>query len=95
LHRRGEILLLYLAPDAQRQGVGKLIHAALEQQALSWGLASLQLESTALACRFYEALGYRATGPAINRFGVLRRFPYDKQLQPSNAVEPNRLRGSE
>jgi GNAT superfamily N-acetyltransferase len=81
LHRRGEILLLYLAPGVQRQGVGKLIHSALEERAMKWGLASLQLDSTALACPFYEALGYRPTGPATPRFGVLQSYPYEKQLQ--------------
>jgi GNAT superfamily N-acetyltransferase len=82
VHRRGEILLFYLAPGAQRQGIGKMIHVALEEKARHWELASLHLDSTALACPFYEALGYRSIGPAISRFGVLRCFPYAKQLRP-------------
>jgi GNAT superfamily N-acetyltransferase len=85
LHRRGEILLFYLAPSAQHLGIGKLIHSALEEKAVLWGLTSLQLESTALARRFYESLGYRSTGPAIRRFGILQCFPYRKQLRPSNS----------
>lgn len=80
LHRRGEILLFYLAPGEQRQGIGKMIHAALEEKADQWGLTSLHLDSTALACPFYEAMGYRPTGPAITRSGVLQCFPYAKQL---------------
>ena len=80
LHRRGEILLFYLAPGEQRKGIGKMIHAALEEKADQWGLTSLHLDSTALACPFYEALGYRLIGPAIPRFGVLQCFPYAKQL---------------
>jgi GNAT superfamily N-acetyltransferase len=82
LNRKGEILLFYLEPGAQRQGIGKKIHAALENQARQWGLASLHLESTALARPFYEALGYRPTGPAAARFGVMQTFPYAKQLKP-------------
>lgn len=85
LHRRGEILLLYLVPSAQHKGIGKLIHAALEEKAVLWGLASLQLESTVSACRFYESLDYRPTGSAIPRFGVLQSFPYRKQLQTRNS----------
>ncbi len=92
LHRRGEILLFYLAPGAQRQGIGKLIHAALEEKAEQWELTSLHLDSTALACPFYEALGYRPIGPAVRRFGVLRCFPYAKQLQPPKRTAAEQLR---
>jgi len=80
LNRRGEILLFYIAPGAQRQGIGKLIHSALQKKAAQWGLTSLHLDSTALACRFYEAVGYRPTGLPIARFGGLLCFPYAKQL---------------
>ncbi|GAA0710290.1 GNAT family N-acetyltransferase [Dokdonella soli] len=80
LQRRGEILLFYLAPGAQRRGIGKKIHATLEAKAVQWGLASLHLDSTVLACHFYEALGYKPMGPPVPRFGVLRCFPYVKQL---------------
>ena len=87
LHRRGEILLFYLAPGAQRQGIGKMIHAALEKKADQWGLTSLYLDSTALACSFYEALGYLPVGSATPRFGVLQCFPYAKQLQPNYSLK--------
>src|SRR5882672_1659038 len=76
LNRAGEILLFYLAPGTQRQGVGRMIHAALEEKAQQWGLVSLHLDSTALACPFYEATGYRRVGAAVPRFGVLQCFPY-------------------
>ena len=87
LQRRGEILLFYLAPDAQRQGIGRMIHAALEEQAAHWGLASLYLESTALACPFYEALGYTSNGSPVQKFSMLQCFPYAKQLQPNNSFK--------
>jgi GNAT superfamily N-acetyltransferase len=80
LHRSGEIRLFYLAPAAQRQGIGSAIHRALEDHARSWGLRTLTLHSTALACAFYEHAGYRSTGPARPAFGVVRTFPYEKQL---------------
>ena len=86
LQRRGEILLFYLAPNAQRQGIGRMIHAALEEQAVYWGLASLYLESTALACSFYEALGYTSNGSPVQKFGALQCFPYSKQLQPNKSM---------
>jgi len=87
LHRSGEILLFYLAPDAQRRGIGTMIHAALEKKAAQWGVTSLHLDSTALARPFYEALGYQPDGAAVTRFGVLQCFPYSKQLQYSNSSE--------
>lgn len=90
LQRGGEILLFYLAPGAQRQGLGKLVHAALERKADQWGLTTLHLDSTAMACAFYEALGYRRSGPATKRLGVLQCFPYAKQLQPDTRTAANR-----
>ena len=83
LQRSGQIILFYLAPNAQRQGIGKAIHAALEEKARIWGLPKLSLDSTLLACPFYERLGYRAAGAARPRFGVLCSYPYEKTLQTS------------
>ena len=80
LHRSGEIRLFYLEPGAQRQGIGKMIHAMLEEKATTWGLRKLHLDSTVLARRFYEALGYQPAGATRTRFGVLQCFPYEKAL---------------
>ena len=82
LKRSGEISLLYLAPSVKGRGIGKAVHVALEEQARVWDLRELNLESTELACAFYEGLGYRSTGAARPRFGVLRAYPYVKALQP-------------
>jgi GNAT superfamily N-acetyltransferase len=80
LHRSGAIRLFYIDPGQQRHGAGRAIHAALERQAHAWKLPRLHLASTANACAFYKALGYRSTGPARPRVGVLRCFPYEKWL---------------
>ena len=80
LQRGGEIVLFYLAPSAQRQGIGTAIHCALEEKGKSWGLLKLKLDSTLLACPFYERLGYRSAGAARSRFGVLQSYPYEKTL---------------
>ena len=63
-----------------------MIHAALEEQAVDWGLASLYLESTDLACSFYEAMGYTSNGNPVQKFGALQCFPYSKQLQPNKSM---------
>jgi GNAT superfamily N-acetyltransferase len=80
LRRSGELLLFYVDPGHQRSGLGRGIHAALEEQARSWGLDKLHLESTATARPFYEALGYRSAGPETSLFGVLRAYPCEKAL---------------
>lgn len=81
LHRSGEINLFYLAPSAQRRGIGRALHSALEEKAKTWGLLKLMLDSTRLACPFYETLGYRPMGAARPRFGMLHSYPYEKVLE--------------
>jgi len=88
LHRGGEIRLFFVGPDAQRQGVGKAIHALLESKAPLFELRALHLLSTALARPFYEALGYQPNGAAQLRFGVLQCYPYEKLLlQPNYSLK--------
>ena len=82
LRRDGEVLLFFVNPDAQRRGIGTAIHAALEGKARAWGLSKLTLDGTFAARPFYERLGYRSTGAARPRFGVLQSYPYEKTLQP-------------
>lgn len=77
LHASGEVRLFYVAPGQERRGLGRRIHQALVAQAASWGLSRLRLQSTSVARRFYESLGYLATGAEVERFGVLRAFPYE------------------
>ena len=84
LHRGGEIRLFFVAPDAQRRGMGKAINASLETRARLWGLRTVHLQSTALARQFYEALAYQASGAAKLRFGVLQCYPYEKMLLQPN-----------
>src|SRR5690348_11110790 len=55
INRSGEISLFYLAPNAQRRGIGRALHSALEERARSWSLEKLQLNSTFAARHFHEA----------------------------------------
>ena len=88
LNRNGEIRLFFVAPDAQRHGVGKAIHASLEAKAGAWGLRVVHLQSTDLARQFYESLGYQSSGAAVLRFGLLRCYPYEKMLlQPNYSLK--------
>jgi GNAT superfamily N-acetyltransferase len=92
LHRSGAIRLFFVMPGAQRQGIGRKIHAALEEKARHWALPALHLGSTLLACGFYEALGYQAAGAPKFLFGVLQCYPYEKVLRPDEAGESERGR---
>lgn len=80
LKRSGDVNLLFLAPEVKGRGMGRAIHDALEAQARSWGLREMTLESTELACPFYERMGYRPAGGARPLFGVLHAYPYVKTL---------------
>jgi GNAT superfamily N-acetyltransferase len=62
VNRGGEVMLCYVAPDAQRRGVGRALHAALEAKARAWDVARLHLRSTLGARRFYENLGFTQAG---------------------------------
>jgi len=88
LHRSGEIRLCYLAPGAQRKGIGKAIYLALEEQAKAWGLRTLRLESTVSARQFYERQGFLSAGTVTPGFGISHCHPYEKQLQPTGRERP-------
>lgn len=62
LAKAGEIRLNYVSPDARFQGVSGALVAALEAQAMAWGLTRLTLKSTATAHRFYLERDYRDEG---------------------------------
>ena len=90
INRSGEISLFYLAPNAQRRGIGRALHSALEERARNWSLEKLQLNSTFAARHFYEALGYVPGGAAKPHFGVLRCYPYEKMLKPADQGPPQK-----
>ena len=94
IHCSGEVRLFYVSPDHQRRGFGRRIHLALESHALSLGLPRMRLESTLLARKFYEALGYKPAGTEKPRFGVLRAYPYEKPLQPDSSIQATVLGGA-
>jgi len=53
-----ELRACYVAPEANRSGVGSALVRKLEQVARDQGLALLELDSSVTAAPFYEALGY-------------------------------------
>jgi GNAT superfamily N-acetyltransferase len=59
LTRSGEVRLNYVSPDARFLGVSSALIAAIEAEAMRWGLIRLTLKSTATAHHFYLERGYR------------------------------------
>ena len=55
---RGNILLMYVSPEATGQGVGDKLLCALEVRARASGLNRLTLESTVNARSFYQKYGF-------------------------------------
>lgn len=55
------ILRVYVDPDCQKHGIGRLIMAALEQWAASRGKKKVKLRATDVSKRYYEKMGYVTT----------------------------------
>ena len=58
---------------ARRAGVGRALMDALEAEALRRAWRPLRLHAQQAAIPFYEALGYRATGPVFDEAGIPHR----------------------
>lgn len=61
---------LFVAPDHQGRGIGRLLlEAAMEACRTRSPRGALLLNSSTVACGFYERLGFRQTGPGRDRPG--------------------------
>jgi GNAT superfamily N-acetyltransferase len=79
----GEITLNYVSPDARFRGVSKALIARLEEEATALGLATITLQSTATARKFYAACGYADAGAPVSGFGITQGFPMAKSIAAS------------
>lgn len=55
----GEVLLNYVDPNSQRQGIGKVLLSQVKDEYLKRGIHSLSAESTLTAKPFYLANGFK------------------------------------
>jgi GNAT superfamily N-acetyltransferase len=82
VRQNGDLGLCYVHPSWQRQGVGRALLHALEEQARQWCTDMLRLVSTTTARSFYERYGYvylpDESGPG---YGVLYDYVYAKILR--------------
>jgi ribosomal protein S18 acetylase RimI-like enzyme len=64
----GEISACYVAPDATRQGVGRLLLRAMEAAIAAEGVHELRVRASLNAKNFYSAFGYHVSGRGEHRF---------------------------
>jgi GNAT superfamily N-acetyltransferase len=90
----GEVVLNYVSPDARFRGVSKGIMAGLEASARDLGAASVTLQSSTTARRFYLSVGYREVGPPTKGFGLTLCHPMTKALHQGamTGSDPSRSR---
>lgn len=63
--RKGQLISMWVAPEARRQGVGKQLIDAIETWAAARGFSVLQLMVTSVnhsSSEFYKRLGFSLTG---------------------------------
>jgi putative acetyltransferase len=71
----GEVDAVYVLPERQGEGTGRLLLAELESQARARGLGKLGLSATLNAAAFYERAGY------VQHDVVIHRLPTGVELQ--------------
>jgi GNAT superfamily N-acetyltransferase len=63
----GEVDAVYVLPDRQGQGIGRLLLAELEAEARARGIRMLELSATLNAVPFYTQAGYAQRHVAVHR----------------------------
>jgi putative acetyltransferase len=63
----GEVDAVYVHPERQGEGIGRMLLSDLEEQARGRGIATLQLSATLNAVDFYERAGYTQHHAAVHR----------------------------
>ncbi len=70
---------LFVLPESQRRGIGRsLVEAAVQACRAKSPGRTIQLNSSSNAAGFYEAMGFRRTGPGLDRPGGC--IPYEYRL---------------
>lgn len=83
----GEIELLYVSPEVRFAGASTSILKALEANAQARGLATITLNSSQTARRFYASRGYVAAGEPVVGIGVTLAWPMAKRLGAGVNIE--------
>jgi GNAT superfamily N-acetyltransferase len=62
MERRGEVVAFFVAPEMLRQGVGRQLWDALEEDARTLGIEVIEIDADPSAVPFYEAMGAEVVG---------------------------------
>lgn len=82
----GEVDAIYVLPERQGEGIGRMLLNELEEQARARGIATLELSATLNATEFYRRAGYAQRHASVHRLptGVtLQCIRMSKQVQES------------
>jgi ribosomal protein S18 acetylase RimI-like enzyme len=63
----GEVDAVYVQPERQGEGIGRMLLSALEGQARARGIRELELSATLNAVGFYERAGYARRRTVVHR----------------------------
>lgn len=63
----GEVDAIYVRPDRQGAGIGRMLLAELERRAIAHGIRRLDVAATLNAAGFYERAGYAQPRPTVHR----------------------------
>lgn len=79
---------LFVSPEFQGRGIGRsLVEATVQGCRNRTAHQEIKLNSSSNAAGFYEAVGFRQTGPGIDRPGGC--IPYRYNLQPRDHDAPS------
>ena len=82
----GEVLLLYLVPEALRKGNGKLMLEAMEERIISECIEEIYTVSSITAKPFYERNGYTKNGAPMLVGNIEGEFPLIKRVSPNKSL---------
>ena len=79
----GVILRVYVDPNCQKQGIGKLIMKVLEKRALQEGYDEVILRATEISWQYYQLMGYTIVEKnyvAVEKDARLEYYKMEKRL---------------
>lgn len=85
----GEVLLIYLLPEALHKGNGKLMLEAMEHRVISNGIEEIYTVSSITAKPFYERNGYTENGQPLLVGNIKGDFPLIKKVPPNRTRYAN------
>ncbi|MBT8119191.1 MAG: GNAT family N-acetyltransferase [Gammaproteobacteria bacterium] len=86
---KGEILLMYLVPEALFKGNGKLMLERIEKRLSNEGISEIYTISSITAKAFYERNGFIKNGDPQLVGTIKGDFPLLKRIAPSKPLKPD------